>query len=223
LKYLGELQSAFYYYPLAGAVLVSLEICLAVFLIALTGKEINGRMVFFVPFAAGAALFYLQTHYQYSSFNSIGILLQLLLFYFTFRFLKGKREWIAVAFFPVWYLLSGSFSLVYLLLFLFHSVFQKGSEAWLKPLVMLAAGVLFFFFGVMFLFYLSAESLVFFPVFASKYRDADKTFYAGCRGHFVVAGCFQNTTPGEQQLRILVSVFPVFDHRFHGFAGSTAD
>lgn len=163
LKYLGELQSAFYYYPLAGAGMVSLEICVVVFLIALTGKEITGRMVFFVPFAAGAALFYLQTHYQYSSFNTIGILLQLLFFLLTIRFLKGKREWFAVAFFPGWYLLTGSYSLVYLSLFLFHSVFQKGSEAWLKPLVMLAAGVLFFYIGERFLFYQSPETLLVFP------------------------------------------------------------
>ena len=201
LKYLGELQSAFYYYPMAGAAVVSFEICLVIFLIAMIGKEITGRLVFFVPFAAGAALFYLQTHYQFSSFNTIGILLQLLFFYLTIRFMKGKREWFAVAFFPGWYLLTGSFSLVYLSLFLFHSVFQKARKAWLKPLVILDAGAFFF-------------------LFAAKYRDAVKSFCAGCCGHFVVAGHFYNSTPGEQQLRILVSFFTVFDHHFYGFTGS---
>jgi hypothetical protein len=114
LIWLAELQTAFYYYPLAGALIVSAEICLIVLLIFETGKLLTGKNFFLIPFLTGAVLFYLQTNYQYLAFNNLGIFLQILMFYLTIRYLEGIKMWIPVIFFPVWYFLTGSFSILFL-------------------------------------------------------------------------------------------------------------
>ncbi|HSO88986.1 MAG TPA: DUF6057 family protein, partial [Draconibacterium sp.] len=115
LVWLAELQTAFYFYPLAGAVIVSTEICLVVFVITEIGKVLTGKTFFLIPFLTGAILFYLQTNYQYVAFNNLGIFLQILMFYLAIRFLNGAKMWIAVGLFPVWYILTGSFSLILLI------------------------------------------------------------------------------------------------------------
>ena len=81
LVWLAELQTAFYFYPLAGALIISIEICLVIFLITKIGRVLTGKTPFLIPFLTGAILFYLQTNYQYLAFNNLGIFLQILMFY----------------------------------------------------------------------------------------------------------------------------------------------
>lgn len=163
LKYLGELQTTFYYYPAVGAILISAEIGFVIFLLTKIGKEITGKVVFVVPFVIGAALLYLQTHYQYSSFNNLGILLQLALFYGSVKYFSEKRGWFPVFFFPLWYFLTGSFSVLFVVLFTVYSIHGKEKMFWLKPMVMIATGVLFFYLGEKFLFFQTLETLLVYP------------------------------------------------------------
>ncbi|MBA7584522.1 hypothetical protein ES708_26477 [subsurface metagenome] len=137
LNYLGQLVTTFYFYPLAGSVLVSVVFCLVAWLVAETGKIYTGKNLYVLPFIIGAALFYLQTNYQFRIFNSVGILLQLLLFYFTIARLKRKLQWAPVFLLPAWYVLTGSFSVIFLVLFSFHLIVFKEKLFGIKLVILL--------------------------------------------------------------------------------------
>jgi len=156
LIYLGDLQTTFYYYPLVGAILVSLEVLATVFLVGRIGKKISGKRIFFVPFLIGAGLFYLQTNYQYVALTNLGIIIQLCLFLWAISCSNRRYEWIPVLLFPVNYFLFGSFSILFLVHFSIHLIQNKD---WPKIVVMWLAGVAFFFVGKELLFFQTTESL----------------------------------------------------------------
>lgn len=163
LIYLNELLTAFYFHFWVGAVLVTLEICFIILLISKIAQKLAGRRVFFIPFVVGALLFYLQTSYQYSGFNTLGILLQLLLFYVSIQWFTGKREWIIALLFPGWYFLTGSFSLLFLILFLIHLVVKHEKDFWMKLVVLVLATLLFFYLGEKYLFFQTINTLLVYP------------------------------------------------------------
>lgn len=163
LEYLGKLLTAFYYYKLAGAVLMSLVILGSVYLLNRIGKLISGKPAFFLPFLAGALMVILQTNYQYAAFNNVGIFLQLLFYYLTLRYLKGKPEWITVAVFPVWYFLTGGFSWIFLLLFVMRSAVKRDNLWWAKSGVILLLSVVSVYISMEFLFFETPETLFQFP------------------------------------------------------------
>ncbi len=160
LTYLGELQTAFYFYPLPGAILVTLEICIIIFIIGKIGKKLTKNRNLLLPFIIGATLFYLQTNYQYSAFNNLGILIQLLLFYIVISFSNQKLTWFAVVLYPAFYFLFGSFSLLFLGLMTLFFIQQK---SWIKLILLFAGGLLFFWIGSEFLFFQTTETLLLFP------------------------------------------------------------
>jgi hypothetical protein len=160
LMYLAEFQTTFYYYRFIGAVLVALEVCGIIFLIDRIGKGLSGKHHYFIPFVIGAALFYLQIDYQYQTFNNLGILIQLALFLWVISISNEKFEWIPVVLFPGVYFLFGSFSLIFLVLLLFFFLLKK---SWIKPVVMLIWGMVFFFIGKELLFFQTTKTLVAYP------------------------------------------------------------
>lgn len=163
LVWLTEFQTAFYFYPLAGALIVSVEICIIIFLITQIGKVLAGKTFFFIPFLTGAILFYLQTNYQYLAFNNLGIFLQILMFYVTIRFLKGTKMWIAVGLFPGWYLLTGSFSFILLILMTIYFLIYREKGSLIKLVVLYLLGIMFFIIAQEFLFFHTIKTLLQFP------------------------------------------------------------
>lgn len=163
LVWLAGLQTALYFYPLAGALIVSIEICLVIFLISKIGKVLRRKTTCLVPFLTGAILFYLQTNYQYLAFNNLGIVLQILIFYLVIRFLEGTKMWIPVLLFPGWYLLTGSFSFIFLVLLSVQLIVAGGKKNWIKVAVLFFLTILFFYISSEFLFYQTTGSLLFFP------------------------------------------------------------
>ena len=163
LNYLGQLVTTFYFYPLVGSVLVSVVFCMVVWLVAETGKIYTGKNLYILPFIIGATLFYLQTNYQFRIFNSVGILLQLLLFYYTIARLKRKLQWAPVFLFPAWYILTGSFSVIFLVLFLFHLIVFKEKLFGIKIIILLLILALFLYVSNEFLFFQTTASLFVYP------------------------------------------------------------
>ena len=163
LNYLGELQTAFYFYPAIGAFLVSAEIVVIIRIISQTGRVINGNRYYFIPFIIGSALFYLQTNYQYNAFNNLGILIQLTLFYLTIRFFKSKSQWIPVVLTPFFYLLFGSFSLIFILLFSQYLILQRKTKWAIKLALLWISAIVFFYAGNEFLFFQTTKNLILLP------------------------------------------------------------
>lgn len=163
LNYLGELQTAFYFYPFVGALIISLEILLVIYFIQQIGKEISGNIPFLIPFIIGGLLFYLQTNYQYYGFNNLGILIQLLLFYLYVKIKSEKLKWIPVILFPVLYFIMGSFSLIFLVLFTGYIFLKPTKYSVLKITLLLVLSAVFFFFGKEFLFFQTTRELLIYP------------------------------------------------------------
>lgn len=160
LKYLGELQTTFYYYPLLGAIIIALELSSIIFIIQKIGQHISGRTFYFLPFFVGSTLFYFQTNYQYLAFNNLAILIQLALFYRIVSYSKNRYLWISVLLFPVNYFLFGSFSVV--LICLLSSYLMLKKEFLKLSLALLGTG-LFFFIGQEFLFFQTTNTLLTYP------------------------------------------------------------
>jgi hypothetical protein len=128
LEYIAKLVKTFFYYPWAGAVLIATQLFLAMLLIRQTGKIITGRAPYVLPFLTGAALLYLQTNYQYDTLNTLGILLQLLIFNLSVRYIKGHGVWLLPVLFPAWYYLTGGFSWLFAVLFHLHVLSSRDTR-----------------------------------------------------------------------------------------------
>lgn len=178
LIWLAELQTAFYFYPLAGALIVSIEICLVIFLTSKIGKVLKGKTCYLIPFLSGAVLFYLQTNYQYLAYNNLGILLQILMFYLVIRLLEGTKMWIPVLLFPGWYLLTGSFSFIFFILLIIQLVVVRGKENWIKVAVLFFTTIQFFYISSEFLFFQTIRSLLEFPFLELNTGSQNLLFFA---------------------------------------------
>lgn len=160
LLYLGKFFSSLFYYPVAGAFIVSVIICLVIYFAAAIIRFINGNNSKFLPFLIGIIIFWLQTNYQYMLFNSLGLLLQMALFCFAIKYLRG---WLAVIIAPLWYFATGGFSLVYFLMISIHFIFSKEKSGWIKVAILWLMNLIVFYISKEFLFYQSVKTLLIFP------------------------------------------------------------
>lgn len=178
LIFLNKLVTAFYFYFWLGAILVTLEIFLVILLVSKIAIRLTGRQVFFLPFALGASLFYLQTNYQYFGFNTLGILLQLILFYVFIRCLSDKRGWFSIIIFPGWYYLTGSFSFIFLAMLGVHLFVNHRKEFWKQWVATVFAALLFIYTGAKFLFFQTINSLLIYPFSVENTGHQQYLFYA---------------------------------------------
>lgn len=162
LIYLGKFLTTFYYYPLAGAIIISVIICLIIYVISKIIRYLSGRESILVPVIFGAAVFFLQTNYQYLLFNSLGILLQLTLFYLTIRYLKG---WIPVIIFPFWYYLTGGFAWIFGLMYTFYLLREQLRKLWIRSLTLWVISFLFIYLLKEYFLFQPASALFLFPLF----------------------------------------------------------
>jgi hypothetical protein len=163
LIWTGKFFSTFYYYPLAGAVILSSNLTLIILLVSkiilfLTGKE--GRVI---PFIIGVSLFYLNTDYRFLLFNNLGLLFQLVIFYLTIRYLPYFKGWISVLISPFSYFIMGGFSWLFILLLTFYFAFYKVKNGWIKIVTLWSLNILFVFLSKEFLFFQSGKTLLIFP------------------------------------------------------------
>jgi hypothetical protein len=186
LAYLGTFLTAFYRYEVAGAVVLSFVLLLVVRVSALTGKEIAGKPVFFLPFLVGAGLVFLHAHYQFQLVNSLGILLQLMWFYLSIRFFRKNWMWFPVLFFPLWYFFSGGFAWLFLIMLFFFLATGSGKLRWFQLGALLLVAFLFFFISKDYLFYETPETLLLHPLSSMNAGMQTKEFalLAGLTGLF---------------------------------------
>ena len=163
LIYLGKFFSTFFYYPLTGALIVTVILTLIVTTVTNIIRILTGKNSIIVPFIIGAALFYLQTDYRFLIYNNLGLLLQLALFYVTIRYLTSLKGWIPVIIIPLWYFATGGFALVFSILLTFYFVFYKGKSGWTKIIALWCLNLLIFYFSKEFLFFQTVKTLLTFP------------------------------------------------------------
>ena len=161
LVWSGRLLTTFYYYPFAGGLIISLIICLIIFLISRIINLLTGRATLLLPFLIGIAFFILQADYQYHLYNSLGILLQILLFYLTIRYLKG---FIPVLVFPFWYLATGGFAWIFALMYTLYLALRSLRKAWPVIIILFTVILLFIYFLREFLIFQPLRNLLVFPL-----------------------------------------------------------
>ncbi len=163
LIWLGKLLSAFYYYPFAGAFIISGIITLIVVAISKIIKIVIGRDGIALPLLVGILLFYLQTDYRFLLFNNLGLLLQLALFYIVIRNVAFLKGWFPVLLAPLWYYATGSYAFVFYVLFTCYLAIEQGKQGWLRILALWCLNLIVFFVSKEYLFYQPGTTLLMFP------------------------------------------------------------
>lgn len=160
LVYISAFLTTFSCYPAAGALIYATILwMIVVFSLEIT-VAVSGSKRVLIPYLAGLALFYLQLDYRYLLLNNTGILLQILFFWLSVRYLKG---FIPVLLLPLFYFLTGGFTLIYLFMFSAWLLYTR-PEAWkLKMLSFWLIILLFFGLSKEFLFFQSADTLLKYP------------------------------------------------------------
>lgn len=164
LTWFSRLLSSFYYYPVAGALLLSLITTLIMASISRTAFLAGVRNEKIAPFIVGLTLFYLQTHYRFPFVSTLGLLFQSSLILLVLKSTGILRGWLPVIIIPFWYYLTGGFSWIfitaltlYLLLYKSEGRLIKIPAAW----VVMIASV---YISTEFLFFETKNTLLFYPV-----------------------------------------------------------
>jgi len=160
LLFLGRLLTTFYYYPLAGATIISLIICMIIYMISKIISILTYKTSTLFPVLFGTAFFILQTDYQYLLYNSLGVLLQLVLFFIVLRYLKG---FLPVILFPFWYLITGGFAWIFALMYALHIILKSIRKEWPKIFLLLAISFILIYLLKEFFLFQPFKTLMIFP------------------------------------------------------------
>ena len=163
LIYLAKFLSTFFYFPVAGAVIVSAVITLIILSISKIIGLLTGKNAKIFPFIIGLTLFWLQTEYRFLLYNNLGILLQLALFWLAIKYLKQLKGWIPVVITPLWYFATGGFAWVFSLMLTFYFVFDKEKKGWIKIIALWCLNFLIIYISKEILFFQTDKILLLFP------------------------------------------------------------
>ena len=160
LVYLGRFFTTFYYYPVLGAIIISLTICLLMYMISKIISCLTGKRSFFIPLLFGTVFLVLQSNHQYLLYNSLGVLLQLVLFYLTIRYMKG---FLPVIIFPLLYFISGGFAWIFAIMYTVYMFLKSIRKEWLKIILLFALTFIIIYLFQEFFLFQSVKTLLIFP------------------------------------------------------------
>jgi len=160
LVFLGRFLTTFYYYPLVGGLIISLVLSLIIFMTSKIIKLLTGKMTLLLPLLFGAAFFILQSSYQYLLYNSVGVLLQLVLFYLTIKYLK---DFVPVIIFPFWYLVTGGFAWIFGLMYTLYIALKSLRMSWPVIISLFAVTLSFIYILKEFFIFQPLKNLIVFP------------------------------------------------------------
>jgi hypothetical protein len=128
LIWLGKLATSFLIFPYAGAIIISSVLTLIAFLFSKIISTLSGKSGILFSLIVASAILYLQTEYRFLFFNTLGILLQLLLFLIAARSLKTLKGWLPVLILPALYFATGGFAWIFSIMLTFLYIL-KGIKA----------------------------------------------------------------------------------------------
>jgi hypothetical protein len=160
LVYLGKFLTTFYYYPVAGAAIISLIICLIIYMTSKIISSLSGREPIILPLLFGTAFFIIQTNYRYLLHNSLGVLLQLSFFFLATRYMKG---FLPVIIFPFWYWITGGFGWLFAILYAIFLVMRSIRKEWPKIISLFILSLLLVYLLQEFFIFQPPKTLMIFP------------------------------------------------------------
>jgi hypothetical protein len=216
LIWLGKLLSSFFLFPAAGAFIIAAVLTLIAFFSSKIILHLTGKKGIVFSILIVSILFFLQTEYRFLFFNLAGLLLQLLLFLLTIRYLKGLNGWIPILILPLWYYLTGGFASIYsvMLTLFFVETGIKGN--WIKLATLWCVNILTFYLLKEFIFFQTTETLLLYPWSDLSTGSQSKIFFiaAGIISLLPLLSKIRITVPAKikmgQQVEILtISVFTI--------------
>jgi len=178
LIWLGKFLSTFFFYPLAGAIIISGILTLVVLIIRKLINFSTGENGYFFSFIIGIALFYLQTDYRFLLFNIIGLLLPIAFSCLSIRYSTIFKGWIPIILFPLIYFITGGFVWIFLILFTLFLIQDKGNNSWIKIVVLSSIALLTFYISKEFIFFQNGITLLLFPLTGLNTGSQPKLFFA---------------------------------------------
>ncbi|HZK62291.1 MAG TPA: DUF6057 family protein, partial [Anaerovoracaceae bacterium] len=178
---LGKFFSTFFYSPLAGSLVISAIITLIVFVISKILIFLTARNALIVPFTIGIILLYLQADYRFFIFNNLGLLLQLVLFYITIRYLTFLKGWTPVLITPLWFFVTGGFAWIFSILLTFYFVIDRQKKGLTKIIALWVINFLTVYLSKEFLFFQPGETLLIFP-FSELYAGSQPALFLSVAG-----------------------------------------
>lgn len=164
LMYLSEFLTAFYYFPFAGAIILSTLIVVAALLVQQILKYCSGENSFLLPFLAGGILFYLHSDYHFLLFNSLGIVLQLAAFYLVLRTDRFLNGWLPVILFPFWYFATGNLAFIFAMQFSLYLMLKREKLASIQVATFWLLPIVFIYISKEYIFNFSLKDLLSYPI-----------------------------------------------------------
>lgn len=163
VDYISGFLTSCFYYPVAGAAVLSGIITFISFLISRCIFALSGKNEKIFPFVIGLLLFFLHTDYSFFIQSGIGLMLQFLLFLVITRSEKYTRGLAVFLILPAWYFLSGGYSWIFIFLLTFRWLLFPGGQRWLKILTSWLLLTLTIIFSKELIFFESEKNLIFYP------------------------------------------------------------
>jgi hypothetical protein len=164
LVYISSFLTSFYYYPVAGALILS-TIITGITLIA--GRIIfllTGKRNIVIPFTIGLLLFLLQTDYRFMLYNHAGFLMVLTIFLFAVKYPKVLHGWLPVIIMPLTYFIAGGFFWIFFLSVSLFLVFYKSQKRFIKIMIILLLTGLTIYISNEYLFFVSGKDSYLYPL-----------------------------------------------------------
>jgi len=168
LEYSARFMAQFYYNRFLGSVVLSLILTTPAILIYYLNKRIIAVIHFSILLLLlpSCLMFILQAHYYNLMEYNLGFLL-VIAFYLLSVSLAGKyKPIILFVLFPLFYYLTGAFSMVFVVMYISHSLFLgEGSRSYTYPLIMIAVATISFIISWKVIFLLQPmQQLILFPL-----------------------------------------------------------
>lgn len=160
---LSAFLTSFYYYPVAGAMIISGIITLATLVISHCVSIISGRNEKIYPFVIGLLMFLLHTDYAVFIQNSLGFLLQVSAFSIFVQTAKKSMGWILYILSPLLYLVTGGFSWIFMILATAYLVIFERRSLLFRIVLLWITMYLFYLISLNFFFFSSSKALLFYP------------------------------------------------------------
>jgi hypothetical protein len=161
LVYSGKFLSTFYYYPVAGSLVISLIITLIVYLMSVILSNLSGIRPTIIPFIAGILLVFLQADYQFLIVCSFGLLLQLV---FVWILLKLPKGYLPFFLFPIWYMVTGNFAIIAALMYMIILAKRPYGSVWIRIIIIPAVILITIWILKQFILFQPLSNLAFYPL-----------------------------------------------------------
>jgi hypothetical protein len=163
LIWLGKFFTTFFYYPVAGGLIVALILTLIIATVSAIIRLLTGTNSTLFPLLTGATLFYFQTDYRFLIDNNIGLLIPLSFFLLAIRSRSILSGWIPILLIPAVYFSACVFTWVYLIMLTLYFAFGKEKKSWFKIAAIWCLSYLIFYISKQYLFFQTEKTLLTFP------------------------------------------------------------